>query len=160
VLGGAAFLVFLPQLLVWHYYFGEPRSPLVPVQYMRWSAPAIVGMLFSMRGGLLAWSPVVYLSLAGLGLERRRLAALGAATVGRARARPGRTLRARALCQRQRLGLVVELVLRRAALLQPRGRVRAGVGRPMATPRNEAVRAPAACARDRSARAWQRRHDG
>src|SRR5262249_43190224 len=83
-----------------------------------------------------------------------------AATVGRARARPGRTLRARALCQRQRLGLVVELVLRRAALLQPRGRVRAGVGRPMATPRNEAVRAPAACARDRSARGWQRRHDG
>jgi hypothetical protein len=43
---------------------------------MRWSAPSIVGMLFSMRGGLLAWSPVVYLSLVGLWLGRRRLGAL------------------------------------------------------------------------------------
>jgi hypothetical protein len=75
-MSAAALAVFAPQLLVWTYYFGAPRSPLMDVPYMRWDAPSFVGVLFSSRGGLLAWSPIVYLALAGLWLGRRRLGAL------------------------------------------------------------------------------------
>jgi hypothetical protein len=71
-----AFAVFLPQLLLWWYYYGAPRSPLADVGFMRWDAPSLVGVLFSARAGLLTWSPVLYLALAGLGLALFRLRAL------------------------------------------------------------------------------------
>jgi hypothetical protein len=75
-MAAVALAVFLPQLLVWTYYYGAPRSPLVDVSFMRWGAPSFLGVLFSTRGGLLAWSPILYLALAGLWLGRRRLGGL------------------------------------------------------------------------------------
>jgi hypothetical protein len=65
--------VIAPQLLVWHHYFGEFQSPLTDVGYLRWRNPSVLGMLFSMRGGLLSWTPIVYLAACGLVLARRQL---------------------------------------------------------------------------------------
>jgi hypothetical protein len=73
ILGGAAIIVFLPQLVLWRYYYGDFRSPLMSTGFMRWTEPSFVGVLFSMRGGLIAWSPIVWLSLVGWLLLLRRL---------------------------------------------------------------------------------------
>ena len=71
----AAAVAFAPQILVWYWQFGEVRPPQPP-GHMRWTDPAIVEMLFSTRGGLFPWSPILYLSIAGLWLARRRSRAL------------------------------------------------------------------------------------
>lgn len=60
-----AFIVFLPQLLIWKYYFGSLRTPQA-AGHMRWSSPAIIETLFSTRAGLFPWIPVLYLAVPGL----------------------------------------------------------------------------------------------
>jgi hypothetical protein len=71
-----AALVFLPQLLLWDWYFGTPRPPQPP-GHMRWGDPGLLATIWSMRGGLLTWSPILYLVLPGLWLARRQLGGLG-----------------------------------------------------------------------------------
>ena len=51
------------------------RTPQ-PHGHMRWLDPAIIAAIFSMRGGLLPWVPVLYLFVPGLFLARRPLAGL------------------------------------------------------------------------------------
>jgi hypothetical protein len=75
ILVGVALCVFSPQLAVWHYFFGHLRPPQPP-GHMRWLDPALVATVFSTRAGLLAWSPIIYLALAGLALGRRQLGPL------------------------------------------------------------------------------------
>ncbi|HEY3354829.1 MAG TPA: hypothetical protein VGQ83_16365 [Polyangia bacterium] len=70
-----AAVAFAPQVLLWRYYYGAARPPQPP-GHMRWGDPALVATLFSMRGGLLPWSPILYLALPGLLLARRRLGGL------------------------------------------------------------------------------------
>ncbi|MFO0573686.1 MAG: hypothetical protein U1A78_06810 [Polyangia bacterium] len=67
VLGAAAGLAFLPQLLVWAAYFGWLVRPF-HIEPMRFTEPALLEVLFSMRAGLFPWTPLAYLGFAGLGL--------------------------------------------------------------------------------------------
>ena len=68
-------LVFLPQALLWKYYYGELRTPQPPGHF-RYRDPALVEALFSMRAGLFPWVPVLYLAVPGLLWARRRLGGL------------------------------------------------------------------------------------
>ena len=70
------FIVFAPQVWIWWTYFAQLRTPQAH-GHMRWADPAIVSTIFSMRGGLLTWSPALYLLLPGLLLARKKLGALG-----------------------------------------------------------------------------------
>jgi hypothetical protein len=80
----AALIVFLPQMLLWkesfRHYLVVPQGP----HFMRWASPNVEGALFSAVGGLLVWSPLLYLCVPGfvLALRERRLRAPGLATLG------------------------------------------------------------------------------
>ena len=65
VLSLAALVAFSPQMLVWWYYTGSPLQP-VQIEPLRPTSPFFVVTLFSTRGGLFPWSPVLYASLLGL----------------------------------------------------------------------------------------------
>jgi hypothetical protein len=71
LLGGAVFtaaatIAFVPQMIAWHSIYGSwlAVSPLGPE--IRWAHPQLADILWSSRNGLLSWSPVLYLSAAGL----------------------------------------------------------------------------------------------
>ena len=72
VLVAVTVIVFSPQLLIWKYFFGTFRTPQPP-GHMRWLDPGLLAMLFSMRGGLIAWSPILYFFIPGLLLSRKEL---------------------------------------------------------------------------------------
>ncbi|HEX9102670.1 MAG TPA: hypothetical protein VF997_10720 [Polyangia bacterium] len=65
VLSAAALVAFAPQMMVWWYYTGSPLHP-AQVEPLRPTTPFFVVTLFSTRGGLFPWSPVVYASVLGL----------------------------------------------------------------------------------------------
>ena len=62
---------FLPQMLVWNVLYGAPLTIPQGPGFMRWSSPALLSVLFSDNHGLISWTPVVALSLAGLLWVRR-----------------------------------------------------------------------------------------
>lgn len=64
-LGVATFVAFLPQLWLWAHYFGWWVRP-ASIERMRPLEPALLEVLWSMRGGLLPWTPVAYAGLLGL----------------------------------------------------------------------------------------------
>ena len=73
---GAAFAVFVPQLVAWRVLYGEwwtvPQGP----GFMRWDAPCWSEVLFSSRNGLFPWSPayaVFLVALVALVRTQRRL---------------------------------------------------------------------------------------
>ncbi len=68
--------VFLPQLLTWRYFYGFLHPPVQP-GHMRWTEPAVIETLFSLRAGLFPWVPVLYLALPGLFLKNVRMRAYG-----------------------------------------------------------------------------------
>jgi len=74
-----AALVFAPQVAQWWDSQGElfflPQGP----HYMRWSSPRLAQVLFSSTNGLLVWSPILYVAVAGLVLlaVRRRTRSFG-----------------------------------------------------------------------------------
>lgn len=72
-LAGGAVVAFAPQVLVWAYYFGWFVRPF-SIEPLRPGAPALLLTLYSMRAGLLPWTPVVYVAAAGLVLSLRRAA--------------------------------------------------------------------------------------
>ena len=60
-------LAFSPQVLAWHAIFGE--WILVPQgEFMHWTKPYLVDVVFSPRYGLLGFSPILYLCVIGLSL--------------------------------------------------------------------------------------------
>ncbi len=65
VLTVAALVAFTPQMLVWWYYTGSPLHP-AQVEPLRPTTPFFVVALFSTRGGLFPWSPVLYAAALGL----------------------------------------------------------------------------------------------
>ncbi|MSP61064.1 MAG: hypothetical protein EXR72_12110 [Myxococcales bacterium] len=75
LMGVTALCAFSPQLATWKYFFGFLRPPQPP-GHMRWSDPALVATLFSTRGGMLPWTPILYLVVPGLLMARRRAGAL------------------------------------------------------------------------------------
>jgi hypothetical protein len=64
--GGAALAAFSPQLLIWYTLYGT--FFLVPQggDFMRWGSPDLMNVLFSDMHGLISWTPVVALAIAGL----------------------------------------------------------------------------------------------
>jgi hypothetical protein len=80
--GAAALVAFAPQIVVWQIIYGQPI--LVPQggEFMRWSDAALLSVLFSDQHGLLTWTPIVALALAGLvPLWRHDARVAGAVTV-------------------------------------------------------------------------------
>lgn len=68
----AALVVFTPQMVVWTVLYGQPLAIPQGAGFMRWSEPALVQVLFSDWHGLMTWTPVCALSLAGLVFLVRR----------------------------------------------------------------------------------------
>lgn len=65
VMTAAALVMLLPQMLAWKAIYG---SFLVVPQgsgFMRWTNPALLSVLFSLRHGLLTWTPALVLAVVG-----------------------------------------------------------------------------------------------
>jgi hypothetical protein len=64
--------LFFPQMAAWRLSYGKwlavPQGP----HYMRWTTPFVDGFLFGSANGLLSWTPVLYLAVAGAVLGVRR----------------------------------------------------------------------------------------
>ena len=62
----ASIVAFSPQMIVWQVLYGSPF--LVPQgdSFMRWTEPALGGILFSDAHGLFTWTPIVLVSVIGL----------------------------------------------------------------------------------------------
>jgi hypothetical protein len=80
--GLAAAIAFVPQMMVWNTLYGSPFLVPQGEDFMKWTAPALVSVLFS-EHGLISWTPIVAVSLVGLVMLWKRepmvAAALGAA---------------------------------------------------------------------------------
>ena len=77
----AAALVFTPQMLVWTTLYGQPLAIPQGEGFMRWTSPALLKVLFSDWHGLLTWTPVIVLCLAGLPLLYKRSTRIGIAAI-------------------------------------------------------------------------------
>ena len=78
--GGAALLVFTPQMIVWNALYGRPLTVPQGGDFMRWTRPALGSVLFSDNHGLFAWTPIAAVAVAGLAalFWRDRLAGVAA----------------------------------------------------------------------------------
>jgi hypothetical protein len=61
-----ALIVFAPQAVLQQAMFGHPFAPPQGPHFMRWAEPHFAGALFGTTGGLLFWTPLLYLSLIGM----------------------------------------------------------------------------------------------
>lgn len=80
--GGAAAIAFLPQMAVWAVLYGAPLIIPQGSGFMRWREPALWAILFSDNHGLITWTPVILLALAGLVPLARRNPLVGVAAIG------------------------------------------------------------------------------
>jgi hypothetical protein len=76
-----AVAAFAPQLYVWHTLYGHFLVIPQGGGFMRWGAPALWSILFSDNHGLLTWTPVIALAIAGLVPLTRRAPLVGIAAV-------------------------------------------------------------------------------
>jgi len=72
LLGTAAVAIFTPQLLAWNAIYGRPLLMPQGAGFMRWTEPAILSVLFSLRHGLFSWTPALLVAAFGLPLLVRR----------------------------------------------------------------------------------------
>lgn len=81
VMATAAVAMLVPQMLAWNAIYGsflvQPQGP----GFMRWTEPALVQMLFSLRHGLFSWTPALALAVAGWWALCRRDTVVGAAVI-------------------------------------------------------------------------------
>ena len=78
VVGVACTVVLAPQLWAWQVIYGTPvLNPHGGGSFFEWTRPAILQTLFSMRQGLVSWTPVVLLAALGLPWLVRRDRLLG-----------------------------------------------------------------------------------
>ena len=73
----AALLVFVPQLAAWQILYGRPLLVPQGSDFMRWTSPHLVDVLFSDFHGLFSWTPLVAAAIAGLVFYARRAPAAG-----------------------------------------------------------------------------------
>jgi hypothetical protein len=76
-----ALVAFAPQMTFWAVVYGQPLAIPQGSGFMKWTEPALWSVLFSGYHGLLTWTPVVALALAGLVLLVRRDRSLGIAAL-------------------------------------------------------------------------------
>lgn len=67
VSGAAAAAVFVPQMIVWTVLYGSPLLVPQGSDFMRWTDPQLVAVLFSSFRGLFTWTPVLLVAVLGLG---------------------------------------------------------------------------------------------
>jgi hypothetical protein len=63
---GPAILMFMPQMLYWQRFYGQPLVLAVPSGFMHWARPAVLEFLFSTWHGALIWSPLLAVGTAGI----------------------------------------------------------------------------------------------
>lgn len=66
VSASAAAVAFIPQMIVWGVLYGAPLTVPQGAGFLRWNEPALAAVLVSDNHGLLTWTPIVALALAGL----------------------------------------------------------------------------------------------
>jgi hypothetical protein len=83
VLGAAALVAFLPQVLAWISLYGQPFVVPQGGEFMRWGSPSLRDVLVSYKHGLFSWTPLVVVAVAGIAPLARRAprVAAGAAVV-------------------------------------------------------------------------------
>ena len=79
--GAAAVLAFSPQIVVWMILYGRPLAMPQGQEWMQWGSPHFLDVLFSAKHGLISWTPVCGLVLAGLVPLYRKDRLLGAACI-------------------------------------------------------------------------------
>lgn len=73
-----AVFFFLPTFIVHHIIYGNSlETGYIPLRQWFWRSPVLLGVLFSSNHGLLAWTPIILLSIVGLVLFWRREPLLG-----------------------------------------------------------------------------------
>jgi hypothetical protein len=72
LMGLAALVMMLPQMLAWHAIFGTVFLMPQGEGFMKWTSPQIIAVLFSLRHGLISWTPAIGLGLVGLWFLIRR----------------------------------------------------------------------------------------
>jgi hypothetical protein len=72
-----ALIVFIPQLLEWHYVFGDAFGLPQGKRYTRPEAPMVMELLFSRRNGWFSTTPLAYLGVIGLFVVPRRARLVG-----------------------------------------------------------------------------------
>jgi hypothetical protein len=77
VAAATALLMLLPQLVAWNAIYGQPLVMPQGPGFMRWTSPALFSVLFSLRHGLLSWTPALIVALAGFWFVIRRDALVG-----------------------------------------------------------------------------------
>lgn len=77
LVGIAAAVVFVPQLLAWNAIYGTPLLMPQGAGFMRWTEPAVLGVLFSLRHGLFSWTPALFVAACGLPLLVGRNSRIG-----------------------------------------------------------------------------------
>jgi hypothetical protein len=80
---GTVFLVaLLPTFLTRQIIYGSPFATGYPgIATWRWTSPALLQVLFSSDHGMWTWTPILFLSVAGLYFLYRRNALLGAGSI-------------------------------------------------------------------------------
>lgn len=72
-----AAIVFVPQNLAWNAVYGSPITIPQGAGFMKWTAPEVLNVLFSLRHGLFSWTPVMLAAVVGLSWLVRRDRRLG-----------------------------------------------------------------------------------
>jgi hypothetical protein len=77
------FVCLLPTLITHYIIYGSPfESGYIPLRYWLWSSPVFFLVLFSSNHGLLAWTPILLFSIAGLFVFWRWQRRVGAPFLG------------------------------------------------------------------------------
>lgn len=77
----AAIVAFSPQMIVWQTLYGQPLSIPQGGDFMRWTEPALLPILFSTARGLFTWTPIVAIACVGFVPLARRDARVGVAAI-------------------------------------------------------------------------------
>lgn len=77
IVAAAIVLMLVPQFLAWHAIYGQAVVIPQGAGFMRWTSPALVPVLLSLRHGLLTWTPAVVVALVGFWFVIRRDALVG-----------------------------------------------------------------------------------
>lgn len=72
LMGAASLIAFVPQLAAWQAIYGTPVLVPQGAGFMRWTEPAMLSVLFSLRHGLFSWTPALLVAACGLPLLVRR----------------------------------------------------------------------------------------
>jgi hypothetical protein len=72
IVTAAALVMMLPQFVAWQAIYGQPIVMPQGSGFMHWTQPAIGSVLFSLRHGLITWTPALAVALVGFWYLVRR----------------------------------------------------------------------------------------